>query len=300
MAAELVTPTDQLSGLPLPVVPTDEVLPRGQGDIANWHHHFHPRTHPILLDTLGGRALRSARIQLVATTQHNYSDNAYHRFFAGPPIPEDRDTQFGLCVLSCAGFVPEEAVDLSSGEPVIVRMSEEQIARLRMQPEVPEPEPKQVEKYRQQKMPGATFEEVQEVLLNKWRLQATLSYRNLRYGYDPMKHFFTEVVLDQDLSHLREGITHEFVERGTMHPGMVLLAQAAVQAVETAVHRDHKVSDLYRLVREAGYLHPGMPPNAASLVKYKLGDLSTRTGLLPELRRRLMQKLEQPAEKVAA
>jgi hypothetical protein len=296
VAAELETPTDELSGLPLPLLPTDEVLPIDQGDVANWHHHFHPKTHPVLLNTLGGRALRSARIQLVATTQHNYSENAYHRFYSGPPIPEDRGTQFGLCVLSCAGYVPEEAIDLSSGEPAKVRMSGEQIERLRMKPEVQLPEPWQVEKYRKQRLPGASLEEAGRILVEKWRLQADLSYRNLRYGYDPMKAFFTDVVLGQDLTHLPESIIDEFVETGRMEPGMVLLGQAAVQASETSLHRGEKVSDLYRQIRDNGYLHEGMPPNAASLIKYKLGDLSSRTGLLPQLR----QKLLGAAEFVAA
>lgn len=287
MAAELVTPTDEFSGLPLPLLPLENELPIDQGDIANWHHHFHPRTDPVLFNTVGGRALRSARIQLVATTQHNYSEMAYHKFFKGPEIPADRDTQFGLCVLSCAGFLPEDAVDTSTGEPRIVRMTNEQQAQLRVKPEASDPEEWQVEKYRRQKLPAASLDEVRRVLAEKWQLQAELSYRNLRYGYDPMKAFFTEVVLVQDVSHLPECIIEEFVETGSMKPGLVLLSQAAVQAVETAEHRGQKVSDLYRVARSNGYLHNGMPPNAASLVKYKLGDLSTRVGLLPRLRQQL-------------
>ncbi|HSH18252.1 MAG TPA: hypothetical protein VK978_02620 [Candidatus Saccharimonadales bacterium] len=287
MAAELITPTDELSGLPLPLLPSDEVLPTNNGEVANWHHHFHPKTHPIITGTLGGRALRSARIQLVDTNQHNYSENAYHRFFAGPPIPESRDAQFGLCVLSCAGYVPEKAIEVADGEPHIRRMTDTQIDRLRMKPEVTPPEPWQVEKYRKQRMPQASYRETERVLARKWQLQADLSYRNLRYGYDPMKAFFTEVVLDQDLFHLPEPIIEEFVERGSTRPGMTLLAQAAVQAVETTVHNGHKVSELYRITREAGQLHDGMPPNAASMVKYKLGELTARMALLPMLRQRM-------------
>lgn len=288
MAAEMITPVDEFSGLPLPLLPTAEVLPVNQGEIANWHHHFHPKSDPVLSGTIGGRALRAARIQLVPAVQHNYSDAAYHCFYAGPPIPTDRAEQFGMSVLACAGYMSDYAIDLADGEPQVRPMTAAQLNQLGMRPEVEVPEPGDVRRYQARLAPGVTTDEAKRLLLDKWEQQAEFSYRNLRYGYDPLRAFFAAVVLEQDVSHLPAKLLNKFMSTGDETEGMIVLAQAAVQAVETIYWRGQSVDRVYKQARGQGSLHPKMPPSASSLLKYKLGDPVTRRSMLPKLRSQLL------------
>ena len=290
MAAELVTPTDELSGLPLPLLPVEEVLPTDDGQVANWHHHFHPASDPALTETSGGKALRAARIQLVPIGHHNYTENAYHRFYVGPPIPTERDEQLGMAVLSCAGYVPERAIDVSTGEPHESDMTEAQAKFLKMIPEPVEVDDVEVERYRKSRLPDATLDTARQILQEKRERQANLSYRNIRYGYDPMKQFFSDVVLDQDLSHMRRKMAlNKFLSNGDVSQGLSALYQAAYQAVnEATFHENQTVAEVYDEARERDRLHPYMPPSAARLIYDKLGDAPGRAKFLPKLRSKLL------------
>lgn len=288
MAAELETPTDEFSGLPLPLMPTDELLPNDNGSVANWHHQFHPSTSPVLTDSIGGRALRCSRIQLVPVEHHNFTETAYHRFYAGPPIPEDPAEQFGIAVLSCAGYMPEYAIDVSTGDPCVRPMNDRQLEMLMMAAEPAPLLPVVVERFRDRRMPDATLEEAAEVLWDKRERQATMSYRNMRYGYDPMKQFLAEIVLEQDVSDMPRKIVGRFLANGDETEGMKLLDAASNRAAEGVVARGMPVDELYRQARDDGRLNPNMPPSAGTLIANKLGDFTRRTEILPRLRRRLL------------
>jgi hypothetical protein len=108
VAEKLPTPTCEVSGLPLPVLPLE---PRLFGALSfdgkpNSHHHFHPEKSPSL-QTLAGIALRKSRIQTTPLKAHN----EYHRLYEGPILTDDQDEIFRLCVLSVAGVVPRRAID---------------------------------------------------------------------------------------------------------------------------------------------------------------------------------------------
>lgn len=285
MAAELPTPLDELTGLPLPLLPSDKPLPL-RSELTNWHHHFHPSTHPVIKQTLGGRALRNSRIQLVEATQHNYSQNAYHRFYSGPDIPEDSATQFGMCVMAAAGYVPERAIDTASGQPRTVAMAESQIEQLKLQPTVIRPEPTEIRRYGGEE--GLGYKEAEQELLDRRTTQAQFGYRNLRYGYENMRAFFTEYVLGQELD-VRPSVRDPFLMHGDITKGMTLLSQAAKQAVDRTIYQGQSLQRLYDTARTLDRLHPHMPPFAASLVKYKLGDTGMRMSLLPELRQAMIE-----------
>jgi len=288
MAARLIAPKDEFSGMPLPLMPRDEILPLDQGDVANWHHLNHPKADPILAGTLGGKALRSSQIQLVAAEQHNYTEEAYHYYYERSQIASETGQQVGLLVLSSAGYVPGEAIVTAGGDPKVLPMTRSQVEMLRMQPEVEVPDDKQVERFWSKRMPDAPIEEAKRVLVEKWQQQADYSYRNIRYGYDPMKAFFADVVTQQDMSHLPGKLIDEFMANGNPTKGMSILAQAAVKTVETSMCQGVPVNDLYKQAKAEGKLHPSMPPHSASLLKYKLGDYESRMALLPKLRERML------------
>ncbi len=121
MKEKLETPTCEITKLPLPIrvtEPARDVQPKDW----DYHHHFHPRLDPLLLGT-AGKALRYSRGQYVPRKLHN----RYHVLFGGSVLPEDDKEKFRLCVLSCAGIVPKEAIDVSSkGEYQIVSLSKDE------------------------------------------------------------------------------------------------------------------------------------------------------------------------------
>jgi hypothetical protein len=126
MAAEAITPVDQLTGLPLPILPPDVLLPKHRTDIADVHHHFHPRKDPLLQDA-GGLAVRQSRVQLADYWDHH---NGYHRYYHGPPLPLTEKEQFGVVIMACAGYIPDEAIDFAGVEPQIVPLRQDQRDRL--------------------------------------------------------------------------------------------------------------------------------------------------------------------------
>ena len=128
-----ITPTDELTRLPLPVLMTGTDFSFKE---PNYHHHFHPSKsaelgfnergkklptqHP---DYLEGRALRYSRGQHIPKWLHN----RYHDIFYGPELPQGAQAKFTAVVLACAGVVPREAIDLyAPGEFNVVSLDDKQ------------------------------------------------------------------------------------------------------------------------------------------------------------------------------
>lgn len=128
MTAELVTPTDELTGLPLPLAPIEDF-----GSSPEWHHHYHPRRDPLLTSTVGGAAVRISRLQRYSYDLHHYG---YHEFYKGPPLPVTPEEQFSAVVMSSAGYIPEFALDFQKDEPRIVRLSAAERHRLQISGEI--------------------------------------------------------------------------------------------------------------------------------------------------------------------
>jgi hypothetical protein len=119
------TPVDELTRLPLPLVPLQTPIN------ADWHHHFHPKRSPVLQEA-GGVAVRNARLQRCDRRQHN----AYHNAYFGPPLPQTEEEQFATVIMSVAGYMPHYAIALKKGEPQIVRLYEDQRQRLQTSGEI--------------------------------------------------------------------------------------------------------------------------------------------------------------------
>jgi hypothetical protein len=120
----IMTPTDELTGLPLPVLVNgaDYTLPGSLPRRTNYHHHFHPqKSRELGFDEAGNRlpktdpqrveglALRFSRGQQLPVWLHD----RYHDIFQGPQLPEASRDKFTRVILACAGVVPVKALDLS-------------------------------------------------------------------------------------------------------------------------------------------------------------------------------------------
>lgn len=103
----LQTPTCEVTGLPLPIRPSEP--PKGaRFGFHDYHHHFHPEKK-LTNDNLSSLALRYSRGQDVPRSLHD----RYHDIFDGPPIPKSESDRFTLTILACAGVIPRVAIDLS-------------------------------------------------------------------------------------------------------------------------------------------------------------------------------------------
>jgi hypothetical protein len=255
MAAELLTPTDHLSGMPHPIIPTELSGDRYQPGITN-HHANHPawwfrNKEPRTLEDYARIAWRLGRMQYTPDIYHNNGPKAYHDFYVGPPRQSDPDTVFVGLTLTTAGYVHDHGIDLSSGEPVERPM-----------------EPREVE-----------------------HLRATdgLGLRWFSYDYDAVRRFYERYALERGLGQVASAFLHEFIDPATnaerrRYLGHFILAQAVEGASDT-------VREPYKQALKSGLLHPGMPPAPHALIRYKLGPSERRARLFPLLRQRVTLQL---------
>lgn len=117
--------TDEVTGLPLPILPL--ATPGEEGQRSDAHHAFYEK-ELFLNGTPGTRAVRFSRLQYGPRYYHN----RYHSMFKGAALPENEFQEFTLTVLGFAGYVPDEAVDTSGTEPKKVVMSQAQRHHLQL------------------------------------------------------------------------------------------------------------------------------------------------------------------------
>lgn len=256
MAAELVTPVDELTGLPYPIAPNDRLwLPLDNPDVANEHHAFHPFPEYTSVAEI---ALRNARIQIVPVEYHNLTRMAYHRFYKGPEKPTDEADIFRRVVYACAGYVPLDVIDLSSGEPV----------------ERP-----------------STKTERRHFLVHDQ--EDVFSNRYFRYGYGPIRDFFTNYLLQQSDMQVDESVIEQFLTTKSPDIKLQLGMQILWSAAEIATDGDLRTT--YAEFRRRRLLHPLMPEEPRDLVMYK-----TATHLPDRFHERVAPKLERRVEQLVA
>lgn len=290
MAAELPTPYDETTGMPLPILLPEDFRPDLEPESANWHHHFHPKTAPQL-DSLGGRALRNARVQLVPAKLHNMSAESYHSMFKGPPLPEayQEDWQLRLCILAAAGYVPRQAIDVRGETPGRrVDLSDAQIDRYKTRAMPDEITTERLMKFYDKNDEDMTLKQAFRTLNVFNKRKAQFTYHYLRYRYDPMRDFFRDYILSREID-IKPKIIERFLR--TEDPqkrqglGEMILWRLADQS--TVDFRDQ-----YRRLYEAGSLHPRTADRPDKLVVFKLGSFVQRvTDLIPELEGRLTAQL---------
>lgn len=251
MAAELTTPTDERTGLPYLIAPEQYWLPVNNGVVANRHHLWHPSNAEVF-ETVEGTALRASMLQTVEADLHNYGVRSYHRFYTGPELPRTKDEIFGRCILACAGVLPGGVVDLRSGEPIERPMTRRERSYFRTESSEDE-----------------------------------FGYRYIRYGYERIREFLADYVTEQRLDHVKPVRIEEFLLTKDLARknkiGMLLLSSAIAVASEG-------VRDSYVALRRENKLHPRMPKEPQTLVRYKLGP---EEGYLKKVVRKLETRLEE-------
>src|SRR6185312_5582294 len=136
------TPVDEITGLPLLIIPHDDVpyllahpttnarrREAGGRDYIDRNHVYHPSTR---LTSVAEKALQGARIQYVLRQDHD----AYHAAFDGPPLPQTRAEHYYQMVFSAANYIPQRALDVSGGTPKEVALTDAQLLRLQTSGEV--------------------------------------------------------------------------------------------------------------------------------------------------------------------
>jgi hypothetical protein len=295
-------PVDAETGVPLPIAPRSDLgsIPRNRLTV---HHHCFPYSSP-LLQTRGGKALRVSRLQLVTLPQHNHGKGSFHNILrAGPILPEDEDGQVGQCAISVAHYLPENVVDISTGESLVRTRRDWEYRRLSETGELseqPPPKPRQVQKFRNKWLPGVPLLDAKQELVSRRLQQAELRYRFINYGLDPIRDLFAGYVLGQDLSEVKPALRRKFMREGGAEDGLRILGVAAVLASQRARVKDESLDVVYARLHRQGRLHPRMPERAGSLIMHKLGNYAGRTALLPELRARLQSTAQGTVGQLAA
>lgn len=115
MAAEILTPACEVTGLPLPILPNESRssetrFVNSQNNRGhNYHHLYHPDSDSMLADARG-RALRGCRVMKTSFDAHTF----YHQTFAGPELPTTDEEVFKHIVLSVAGVMPKNGIDITA------------------------------------------------------------------------------------------------------------------------------------------------------------------------------------------
>lgn len=236
MSAERLTPKDDLVGLPLPILPNITDLD------LNRHHSWHPR-HDPMLQSIGGKALRLSRIQLIDRKRHA----AYHQQFDGPEIPADEREQLRLVLLACAGFVPEHGLDVSSDEPKVVMLSSSQRRLFRA-----------VSQSRQGRCSA------------------------LCYLYDDtaMRRFLTEYVIAQQAPGINNATIDEFLYTHSQDRRYELGKLLISDMVDAAAV---SVEPHYSQARSAGLLNPTAPPETREFMLGALRQPGWLSRIVPVL-----------------
>lgn len=255
MAAELITPVDEVTGLPYLIAPRLEPFPTDVPIIADPHHALHPnrdeRLNPLdpAKKTLAKAALRSCRLQYVQRDLHNEGPASYHGYYVGPlnDMPESDSEIFSTCIAACTGVLTSKVIDLHAGEPIERPITREEFAFLRT--------------------PSSRDE---------------FGYRYVTYRYEPMRDFFREYVKKQSLGHLSSSLIDQFLnssdEEKKLKIGRFLLANAV------AVATDH-VREKYSFLRRQNLLHPAVSRtyrDPSPLVLYKLGNDAHRNAFITD------------------
>lgn len=124
MTEQLITPLDELTGVPLPILPVDPVHGVSRDVWTDYHHTFFHRADPTFKGD-AGRALRLSRGQEIPRWLHT----RYHQIFQPPAWPQSREEKFRLCVLGAANMVGPLAIDLTQDDPSVpVPMTPQQYA----------------------------------------------------------------------------------------------------------------------------------------------------------------------------
>lgn len=261
MAAEWLTPTDEIIGLPCLVLPYD--VP---GDRVDYHHHFFPRRSPELvpgfdisdsapapgnmnLEDLASMALRMSRGQLLPRAVHELA----HKKLLGPTLPQTVDDKFTTTIKACTGMVSRWAVD--------VRRPEDDMLVL---------------------MDDATFSQAASrrvLCTERVYYDRPANYRRQIFG-----NFFLQYALSKDLEFISPDTVDQFLDakddNRQRELGNLILKEALRARIDSVMLLHQ------RMVRE-GNIQPGRPLNVATSIR-KLIHEESLASFYPILTERLL------------
>lgn len=248
--SERPMPSDELTGLPYPILPTyiSPTTPRGYDE--NYHHHFYYRRDPDLeggiktsqvlrnpenipYDVISGLAVRMSRGQMLPVGTH---DLLHKRFGAGPQLPRTQDAKFYTAVLACSGVISRYALDLTkpNGQELVV-MSSEQFSYM--------------------SSPGTLQTEKQSIDRPSHHRRAVIGSFFLRYA------------VARDLTHITERVIDEFLNTQSRarktELGGLILREAIYQSIEPM---KSQYSELHRLGFVSG-AHQDLRVNVSKFIK---------------------------------
>lgn len=191
-----VTPVDQLSGLPLPILSAEDSQTRYSPDL---HHPFHPKNDP-LLQGIGGQALRHCRVQRVRYETHHYD---YHQRYDGPRLPTTDGERFRLVVMAAAGYIPKQALVLHpTEEPKIVEFSDEAREKYRAKKKIVVETPGSIQQFLREYVLAQDFSGLNSVTIDEFCSTTDEDRRSLlgdtilgvaaRHATDPFKAEYRE------------------------------------------------------------------------------------------------------------
>ncbi len=165
-------PVDELTGLPLPIAPIRN-LPENTRHHAFW---LPPLENSYFTATLGGRAIKHCRIQMVNAKLHNDRDFGVHANYIGTPVPETEPMQFKTGLFGRAVYIPEVGLHFTEDGYVEAPLEAWQLNRLR-------------------------------------RPRGTGAYRDIRFGSQDVQAFFAEYVTSFNFAHLNRKLLSDMLSK---------------------------------------------------------------------------------------
>ncbi|HEY5442037.1 MAG TPA: hypothetical protein VIJ68_00690 [Candidatus Saccharimonadales bacterium] len=202
--------------------------------------------------------------------------------------PDTIQGQFDLSVLGVAGYIPTEAIDVSGDSPKQVTMGPTELDILRTpakpRPLRPDMEAKFRVKAAKNSGAGDSFEKRLADYVRREEQQAAFTFHHIIYVYPAIRNFFREFVLAQDLGHVSEVMTEEFLLTKDPERRLFLGRELLDYGVEAATD---SVKPMYAKAYQAGLLHPRTPVEPALLVRTKLGGDAAYDVSLDRLKEKL-------------
>lgn len=275
------------TGIPLLIAPYKRMEDLSEED-KNLHHLNYPKPHP-LLQGIGGKAIRVARLQTVPKFLHNGAeDTAFHTIVGdGIVLPATPEEQMGAVILQSAGFLPAEIVDTTHGDLRVREMQPWERKLLARPDHTVNITNEAVKQYRDRWQPGQALISVKRELRRRRELQAQMSYRDVYYGYAEIKRFIDTFVFSQDFALLDRKKVDAFRANSDSTHTEALLGELIGSTSQIARVKGDSLSSVYKRLYTEERLAPGMPKSAALFMRYKLGNELGRPALAARLRNKL-------------
>ena len=225
-------------------------------------------------------------MQLVEAVDHNHSTESYHAKYLQPPLPEadDRHAQFLLSLLGCLGYIPEQGIDIYNDQQPVRQLKQTEINFLRQPAKIAPVTSYQLAQFVRKSDGDVAHKTAWRTLQRKRETQAALGYENLRYAFDPVRNFFSDYVLSEELLDVTPKVMKRFLsakdEATRRGLGEFIIGKASQAATEPT-------RSVYIQLRDARLLHGLTPEDPAKVVKNKLGNFTQRQRLYPILYERI-------------